>query len=248
MSGSAASRRPDGIVDFDIYDDDGSADSTNGDDVIDAGHAPHAAPAWWTSGPLRVWLSIGALVLAVVVVSNVDRHARTTAGPAPVPSIVPSPTTRPLDPTDVLLTNFAALAQSQVPLTDNLRQLASTPPCPFVTSGDPVQDVLIALNRELPGYQLTDSSRTIDADTTLCAVEVRAHDALGATVVVVVTAHAGPDTPDIEAENSNDRTTSRDVTVIVDDWKAEVGWIGQTGDAPDFAGLLLVAHDPILRW
>ena len=214
-------------IDFE-FDVDGDGSGGVGTDVIDHGTR---RPTPWSRLPHGVGkrLLVAVLVIAVAVVILVRRDHR--APVAASPSLPPKPalaTSAPPGPAQLALAQVVVLAESADQLRDDLLSDRSVI-CPKAPPGGPAQSVTKVLHTYLPGFTVLDQAVTRGAKGTWCGLQVRARDALGATVVVTIL--APPDASDVafQISHGNDRTTVVDVGAITQGWSVQVGWLGQTG-------------------
>lgn len=174
------------------------------------------------------------------------------------PSAVPADTGAPSaahhapvapNPTSDALTRLVSRAESADAVASTTRGAETKSACPLVPIGsDPARSVAAALSRQLPEFALVDASEHRNPSGTLCELDVRARNPLGAMVVVSIVAPPHGMGPALNVERSNDRTTVRDVAVFSAGWRVEVGVVAQTGAEVDDAGLEAVAHERGLRW
>jgi hypothetical protein len=238
------------------------------DELLESGRPPsqrvEAVLAAWDRLPHRRWLvSAGALVLAALVVVTVGHDTRPkhragaiTAAPAAPASAESTPTEstpasiEPTPPTAAsrALDRLVVRAESTRPVPISAATEA-TSTCPVVpTAVAATHAVRSALTKRLPEFTLIDASGRRNPNGTLCELDVRARDILGAMVVVSVVAPPHARGPSHDVAQSNDRTTVRDIAVYSGGWRVEVGWVAQAGAGINSAGLKAVANDRALRW
>ncbi|MBV9592634.1 MAG: hypothetical protein JO147_02380 [Actinobacteria bacterium] len=235
-----------GEVDFELaHPDDHHSGPSDHDDVLDNGRPPSRSR--WSPGriPEAAWVVLAGLVVAGFVVGYLVAPHSGGRSPAATTTV-----TVHIDASAEALNRLVARVESPYRLGDDERPAPNVPACPTIpTKGDPVRTMMTALTQQLSGFAARDAANTIDADQTLCAVEVRARDDLGATVVMTAEAPPNVAAPDFSASSSPETgTTARDVVAVVDGWRVEIGWMGPTAAAPAPQKLLAIAHDPTLRW
>jgi hypothetical protein len=144
---------------------------------------------------------------------------------------------------------LAYLADFDHPLMNNLRGLGVTPTCPQIPIGDdPAARVAAALKGHLRSVALRDSSVTMNADATLCGMDVRARAATNARVVVEIVAPPHAVDVGLRAQRRSGDRLLRAVGIAVDRWQVTVGWAGPRAQAPSAAALAAIARDHRLRW
>jgi hypothetical protein len=146
-------------------------------------------------------------------------------------------------------------ARSVRPLDDYIR--SSSPPgaCTLVPIGtSPQRAVAAALHRALPAYRVRDVGRTLNQDTAMCVLTLRARDASGSVLVLQIVApprvpraattrvNVGPDAQHTTATVATVRATT------AGGWSVVLGTVGPDTARPAAAALLRLALDPALRW
>jgi hypothetical protein len=222
-------------------------------------------------GRIPVWLRAGLAVAVaaglVAVALNQANHSHSSSAQAPqtsapvtsVPAAAPtmgirtgSADVRAASPALVradAMDRLAYLADFRNPLLNNLRGLGVTPTCPQIPIGDnPAARVAAALRRHLHSVAVRDSSVTMNADATLCGMDVRARAAKNARVVVEIVAPPHAMDVALRAQRRSGDRVLRAVGVAVDRWQITVGWAGPTARAPSATALAAIARDRHLRW
>jgi hypothetical protein len=205
--------------------------------------------------PPFVWVAmVAALVIGSLIAQGSGSHGgggRVVAGPSPA-----APTDQASAPAGgepstqtQAIQQMVYMAESPVPLMNNLRSTTATPPCPQVApTVDPLGRVRQSMKRYAAAFGVRDSSLTMDPDDTLCALEVRAEAPGGATMIIRVSAPPNMSGPELYFEQSNDRSSALEVVNVAHGWETEVFWTGTTGTLMDYSVLDQIAHDARLRW
>lgn len=229
----------------------------DGEELLDVG-APDsrrvsAALAAFGRVPDRVWIALlvcVALVAVLVGTAGRDSHRASSAaiGTSASATTAPAGPQAAPDPAGDALNRVLYLAESAGSLQDTNRSTATMPACTATPIGeDPARSVASALGKHLPGFTSVDSSVTTLLDS-FCALNVRARNSLGATVIVTIVAPPHGMGPSFDVERSNDRRTVGDVRVFRGGWQVDVGWVAQAGAPVSLTGVEAVAHDRELRW
>lgn len=216
--------------------------------AVRSGRLSRVPAAAWTAG----------LVLALLAGLGVrefgaghDHPAPIAATPTATTTIAPPPVapTPSADPTDASLDQLIYLAETPHALSNNVRGAGTTPSCPDIPVGDdPVATVNDQVHRLLPQFSFNTSAVTMNADATMCGLDVRYTDPNGAVLIIQITAPPFGFGPPFQASRRNDRSTAVDVATLLAGWRVEVGWAGRTGSQLSYAELLPLARDVNLRW
>lgn len=243
----------DADVPRDAADEDSPGSSA--EDVVDVGHDSHVpivvrrATDRLARIPVVLRWALGGLAAAAVVFTVV------TSSPS-VPPTAPQTAAPNLDDgrLDRAPASVAALARDTRPLVDYVRSDSAPGSCSLVPVGSMPQSRLTAAVRtNLPEFTITDIARTLDQFTALCMMQLRAHDALGTTLVVQIAAAQSGSHNDFEhlviTSQTDGASTVAVATAVTDDgWTVTVGSLGPAGDQPSSATLMSLAQDPSLLW
>jgi hypothetical protein len=146
-------------------------------------------------------------------------------------------------------------ARSAQPLDDYIR--SSSPPgaCTLVPIGtSPQRAVAAALRRVLPAYRVGAVGRTLNQDTAMCVLTLRARDTAGSVLVLQIVApprvaraattrvSVVPDAQDATASVATVRA------ITAGGWSIVLGTVGPSADRPATDVLVQLALDPALRW
>jgi hypothetical protein len=229
------------VIEFE-FDDDGAVDPSA--DIIEHGARRRILFPKRTGIPL---ILVAVLAAVLVVVAHRTHRTPSAKPPTPIATIATPATSAQSGPAQLALAQVVVLAESADALRNDYlsdREIL----CPRGPSGDWTLGVAGVLKTDLPGFMVDDAATTRGASGTLCGLVVRAHDALGATVIMTVL--APPDASDVpfEISHGNDRTTVVDVGVVTHGWSVQVGWVGQTGNEVTAAQLASAADDERLLW
>jgi hypothetical protein len=241
------------VGDFEYQFEEGTPSSD--DEVLDT--APEH------TGRLRELLRRFRVVSAVAAVAAggtavwLGVHDTTHRTPtAPASSEPAAAFVRPPSPEDVALDMTHAQARDPDTFVDFLRP-TTDPGCRIVPIGSrsPVRTVTAVLHRYLPGFVVSDSSRTIDPNTELCALIVRARNAQGSVLVISVLPPMQGTVPGNTSVTYSrvDHLPTDTVTRVVmertrDGWRIRVGTDGPITDKILEDSLESIADDDVLRW
>jgi hypothetical protein len=194
--------------------------------------------------------AVAALVGVVVVDLRGNPGAARSAEPAATRRVVPGDG-------ETSFTWIRTLAASQVPLTDYVRSTSSHGACVVVAPGHlPDPAIKSAVRAAMPGFVIHDLARTLDQDTGLCSVQLRAtnRSAPRTTLVLSVSSPsvAGPRLaqPKLGTGSQVDGgiVTEYASALTVSGWTVVVGATGPLGAQPPSNDLLALAQDPKLTW
>jgi hypothetical protein len=201
--------------------------------------------------PAAVRFSVPALLVLGIAVGQLS-FGREAPEPPAASSSAAEPATRGSAFAGSSL--LIAKALQRAPLTDFTRPTADPGACALVRPGSsPTRSAVAAVRRALPGYRIRDSARTLDQSTGLCALDVRASDGRGSTLILEIIAPLRAVKHPFAAVNvgfTSDGTTSTSVasTVAVDGWSITAATVGPISDQPAVAAMLSLTQDPALRW
>jgi hypothetical protein len=187
-----------------------------------------------------------ALVVAYVVASHRTHHAASEADSH-------NPAAEQVA-TDRAMALIETSALSSGPLQDYIRSNSSRGACALVSVGQsPQAAIAAAIHRALPDYSVRDASRTIDQFTALCAISVRAVDAQGSVLVVVIAAPQQATARaftalTVGARSDAFRAVSIATALTKDGWSITVGVVGPLVDEPSSADLQRLSQDAGLLW
>lgn len=149
------------------------------------------------------------------------------------------------------------LAASKEPLTDYVRSTSSHGACVVVAPGHlPDPAIKAAVRAALPGFVIRDLVRTLDQDTGLCSVQLRATNAAapGTTLVVSVSAPSAAGQRPARAKLGTGSqvdgglVTEYASALTVNGWTVVVGATGPLAAQPPSYDLLALAQSPQLTW
>lgn len=203
----------------------------------------------WPAQVVAVAILVGGLLAYTATRSLSDR-----AHPHAV-SQTPTQTPQQQAGAEENLAMIALLAQLNHPLNDFVRPASTANACTIVPPGHyPRGSISAAIHRVLPNFVVRDVGRTLDQYTAMCAIVVRARDAVGSVLVLDVVAPGGVPTylpqPQLIVESMTERgDTVIGATVITNGgWNVVAGVVGQVDDEPNSNDLLRLAQDPGLLW
>lgn len=198
----------------------------------------NAAGARHTSAPI-----------ASMATSSVPADAGTPAPLATRPTRAVAAAAGPPSTRADTLAQLAYLADFAHPLQNNLLEEATTPACPQIPIGDdPTGRVAAALRAHLRAVVVRDSSVTMNADATLCGLNVRARGARDGSVVVEIVAPPRAAATGLRAQHRSGDRVLRAVTRTTHGWQITIAWAGPSADAPSMAALGAIARDRHLQW
>lgn len=235
--------------------DDGERPAGSIEDVVDVGHerrVPRSVQRVLdrvARVPMALRWSLGgaaALACVFIVVTSSSPGAR------PGPDIAaPNSDDGHLDRAPATIT---ALARDTHPLVDYVRSDSAPGSCALVPVGSMPQSRLgAAVRAALPDYTITDLARTLDQYTALCMMQLRAHDALGTTLVVQVAAAQSGTHNEFARLTISSQTDGASTVAVATDitdagWTVTVGSLGPAHDQPESATLMRIAQDPTVLW
>ena len=199
--------------------------------------------------PIGVRMWAPALLVVAVAAGYLTRggHEAQTA----------APTSRPAPQTESSFGGSSliiAKALQRAPLTDFTRPTADAGACALVRPGtSPTRAAVLTVRRALPSYRIRDVGRTLDQSTGLCALDVRAADTDGSSLIMEIVAPVSGVKHPFTAVNvgfTSDGTMSTSVAsaLTVDGWAVTVAAVGPITDQPSSATMLELAQDPSLIW
>jgi hypothetical protein len=189
-------------------------------------------------------VALGVGLVIGLSVQTPAKHAAQQHQPPPVPHEVAR----------ISMTAVRGLANQHGQLTSYVRQGSTAAGCALVPIGhSPARTISAAIRAAFRGYTVKDSGRTLDQNTGLCSIEVRATYRSAVLVVTVASPAAHPSRSNytrVETgiETNAGVTTKYALAINKTGWTLLVGATGPGALLPDAEDLVRVAQEPALTW
>jgi len=231
-------------------------------DLLAAGGEASSWSTWVSlerSRHLRLFRWTGAVAGAVAVAALVGVVAIDLRGNPKAAGSAAKAATRRVLPGEgqASFTWIRSLAASQAPLTDYVRSTSSHGACVVVAPGHlPDPAIEAAVRAAMPGFVIHDLARTLDQDTGLCSVQLRATNASAPRTTLVLSVSSPSVTgqrlaqPKLGTGSQVDGGTVTEYASAqtVSGWTVVVGATGPLGAQPPSNDLLTLAQNPRLTW